>query len=191
MKSVQGRRDKPTWALKPLSVLSKLARAMGYLVSHTSKFLGAHCLMYVAQIENSMSMCYSHLSEETSGSGTSSKKAKAKSKLSQDPQFQAVLRELERHKLQGFPPHPKMEKLKVLLVQHFANEMLDKDENTGNQPLNESRVMVFATYRENVDEIVATLNQEQPMIRASRFVGQGTDKKGHKGYAQKEQLEVC
>ena len=68
--------------------------------------------------------------------------------------------------------------------------MIDRDESTGGQQVHESRAMVFATYRENVGEIVDALNQEHPMIRASRFIGQGIDKQGRKGYAQKEQLEV-
>ena len=50
--------------------------------------------------------------------------------------------------------------------------------------------MVFVTYRECLDEIVERLNTEQPLVRATRFVGQGADRQGKKGFAQKEQLEV-
>ncbi len=137
-----------------------------------------------------MAMCHSCLSSLLEDKGTSSKKAKSKNKLKENPHLKATLSELEQHKNVGFPPHPKMERLKALLVDHFGNEMISRDENTGDQPVTESRAMVFATFRENVDEIVDTLNQENPMIRASRFVGQGVDKQGRKGYAQKEQLEV-
>ena len=34
------------------------------------------------------------------------------------------------------------------------------------------------------------LNEERPLIRATRFIGQGTDKQGKRGFAQKEQLDV-
>ena len=43
----------------------------------------------------------------------------------------------------------------------------------------------------NVEEIVDLLNKDSPIIRAKPFIGQGTDKQGRKGYAQKEQLEAC
>lgn len=50
--------------------------------------------------------------------------------------------------------------------------------------------MVFMTFQEAVDEIVEVLNFERPLIRAHKFIGQGTDKQGKKGLAQKKQLEV-
>lgn len=80
-----------------------------------------------------------------------------------------------------------MEKLKTMVVQHFGEKMGDPDEN---DVVVDTKVMVFATFRETVDEIVELLNTEQPLIRATRFVGQSADKQGKKGIAQKEQLEV-
>jgi ATP-dependent DNA helicase MPH1 len=50
--------------------------------------------------------------------------------------------------------------------------------------------MVFVTFREAVDEIVDFLNQESPLLRVAKFIGQGIDRKGNKGLAQREQLEV-
>jgi ATP-dependent DNA helicase MPH1 len=41
------------------------------------------------------------------------------------------------------------------------------------------------------DQIVDFMNQQQPMIKATRFIGQGTDKKGGKGFDQKLQQTVC
>lgn len=78
-----------------------------------------------------------------------------------------------------FPPHPKMEKLNVLLQDHFSTEDAD-----------ETRVMVFTNFRESVDEIVAHLNANGPNIRASRFIGQAGGKGGEKGMNQKEQIAV-
>ena len=92
------------------------------------------------------------------------------------------MEETELQYTRGLALHPKMEKLKELLIQHFG-ERMDEDGE-------ESRAMVFVTYRECVDEIVDMLEAEKPLIRATRFVGQGIDKQGKKGYGQKEQLEV-
>ncbi|EEB92655.1 hypothetical protein MPER_08804 [Moniliophthora perniciosa FA553] len=50
--------------------------------------------------------------------------------------------------------------------------------------------MVFVTNREAVEEIVQAMDAHRPLLRASRFIGQGTDVRGQKGLAQKEQLEV-
>jgi ATP-dependent DNA helicase MPH1 len=126
-------------------------------------------------------MCYTHLQELTQkkdGDGGTSKKTKT---LSADPKFQTLMAEIEKQRNGGFAPHPKMDMLKGLIVQYFG-ERMEEDDDT--------RAMVFVTYRECVDEIVEMLNVEKPLIRATKFVGQGTDKSGKKGFAQKEQLEV-
>ena len=113
-----------------------------------------------------------------------------------DPKMQAVLQKLEEQKSgpDGFPVHPKMDKLKTLLIEHFAQKQFDKEDADANghgaDVSGDSRVMVFSTYRQSVDEIVELLNKDRPMIRAVPFIGQGTDKSGRKGYGQKEQLEV-
>lgn len=79
----------------------------------------------------------------------------------------------------GFAGHPKMVKLAELVQEHFE---LAKKEGT----LDTTRIMVFCTFRQVVDEIVERLNAFDA-IRATRLVGQGTDTKGKKGLAQKEQ----
>lgn len=92
-----------------------------------------------------------------------------------------------------FPPHPKMEKAVHLLVEYYGQKLPDNDweeSEESEESSGESKAMVFVTHREAVDEIVEALNVHQPMIRASRFIGQGTDKHGKRGQAQKEQLEV-
>lgn len=144
-------------------------------------------------------MCYGVLNGIISGfESTSGKKSIGRSvqdKLQKDPAFAALIKEVEDQKNRGFSLHPKMEKLRVLLVQHFAKNMLDKEEAQGDsaqatQITESSRVMVFVSFRECVDEVVEVLNKENPLIRATRFIGQGTDKQGRKGIAQREQLEV-
>jgi ATP-dependent DNA helicase MPH1 len=102
-------------------------------------------------------------------------------KLKNDPNFRILMQELETQKAIGFALHPKMEELLNVLIQHFGQ--LD----TGD----ETRVMVFSSYRAVVDRIVEELSKHEPLLRAARFIGQGTDKQGKKGLAQKEQLEVC
>ncbi|KAJ7042488.1 hypothetical protein C8F04DRAFT_1076096 [Mycena alexandri] len=157
------------WAYAPLSKLSGLARAMGYLIEGTI----AMC-----------NTCLQDLVSDKEGDDGGKQAAKAK-KLREDPLFQSVTKELQRQSLTGFSLHPKMERMKALVVQHFA-ERLGED----GQETERTNIMVFVTFRQAVDEIVAVLNREQPLIRATRFIGQGTDKQGGKGLAQKEQLEV-
>ncbi|KAF8898361.1 hypothetical protein BD779DRAFT_1666229 [Infundibulicybe gibba] len=160
------------WAYGPLSRLSSLARAMGYLV------------------EGTIGMCYTCLQElsrepEREEDNASGKRAASKAKkLRADPLFQELMQELEKQRNRGFALHPKMDTLKTLAVQHFGGKMGETGEPE------ETRVMIFVTFREAVDEIVEALNAEKPLIRAHKFIGQGTDKQGNRGLAQREQLEI-
>ncbi|KAJ7139882.1 hypothetical protein C8R44DRAFT_765650 [Mycena epipterygia] len=159
------------WLRPTLSKLSSLARGMGYLIEGTIGMCNT-CMQDLAD------------DKEDDTEGGKKKSAKAK-KLREDPLFQAVLKELDLQRLRGFAMHPKMERLKALVVQHFAERMGEDGQET-----EETKVMVFVTFREAVDEIVDALNLEKPLIRANKFIGQGTDKQGKKGLAQKQQLEV-
>ena len=140
-------------------------------------------------------MCYTYLQEvsrdkddeENAGQGKATASSKSK-KLRDDPLFQAIMRELEHQRSRGFSVHPKMDLLKTFIIQHFAENLADERVDERNN--DETRAMVFVTFREAVDEIVEALNSESPLVRASKFIGQGTDKQGRKGLAQKEQLEV-
>ncbi|KAK0473195.1 hypothetical protein IW261DRAFT_1423734 [Armillaria novae-zelandiae] len=162
------------WAYGLLSMLNSLARIMGYLVEGTT------------------TMCYNALVELASGADAdvSTKRSTAASKakkLGDEPAFHSLMRELKAQKAHGFSMHPKMELLKGIIVQYFG-EKLPND--SADETPEKSKVMVFATNRDSVDEIVSVLNAERPLIRASRFIGQGTDKQGRKGFSQREQLEV-
>lgn len=53
-----------------------------------------------------------------------------------------------------------------------------------------TRVMIFSSFRESVQEIAAMLNRHAPLIRVMTFMGQATAGKAVKGFTQKEQLEV-
>lgn len=175
------------WAMGALSKLGTLARAMGYLVGHILR-LGGFKLNVFDQMEASVGMCFQCLQDFVSDKDD--KKKAQKSALKNDATFQKLLAELEAHKARpgGFGMHPKMETLKLLLMQHFGSRMA---EDVGVEEAEKgTKAMVFVTYRDCVDEIVDRLNEDRPLFRATRFIGQGQDKQGRKGFAQKDQQEV-
>lgn len=131
-------------------------------------------------------MCYEHLQ----GSLENSQREVKKTKLTQEPLFQDVIKELERQHSKGFSIHPKVDKLIRLTVDYFTPSDDEQEHNHESGQNSASKMMIFANYRMVVDEIVSALNQHQPLIRATRFVGQGADKNGNKGIVQQEQLEV-
>ena len=63
--------------------------------------------------------------------------------------------------------HPKLEKLKELVVAHFREK---KNENVA------TRVMIFSQYRDSVQEITACLHYFKPLIKVMEFVGQAGTK---------------
>jgi ATP-dependent DNA helicase MPH1 len=140
-------------------------------------------------MEGTIAMCYTYVHEiaDDTFNGDEKKSVRA-AKLRADPTFQMLLRELELQHARGFSLHPKMEMLKSLVIQFLGQQMTDGER--GNEE-EQSRVMIFVTFRSVVEEIVEYLDTERPLIRAVKFVGQGTDKQGKKGFAQKQQLEVC
>lgn len=148
-------------------------------------------------MEFSVGMAYHSLQDLAEGKKKDPKKnAKPEpNKIAKDPNFIATLNEIENQKkVKGtFPTHPKMEKLRSLAIQHFAGAEMEEEAKArpGIKPAESTtKMIVFCTYRECVDEIVEMLNEQQPMIRPHRFIGQGTDKRGGKGVSQKLQLEV-
>ena len=121
---------------------------------------------------------------------------KRPSGLRSDPLFQAIVTELERQHNTGFSLHPKLDKLQSMTVDYFAQakadieEARDRTSADGMVEVGDTKMMVFTNYRSTVDEIVDVLASHKPMIRATRFIGQGSDKHGKKGIAQKDQLKV-
>lgn len=78
------------------------------------------------------------------------------------------------------PTHPKMEFLIGAVLRHLS-DCKDRGE--------ESRVIVFSSFRDSADDIVKELNKHDPLVKANIFVGQA-DAKGSSGMSQKVQLEV-
>ncbi|EXJ60937.1 fanconi anemia group M protein [Cladophialophora yegresii CBS 114405] len=87
-----------------------------------------------------------------------------------------------------FEGHPKLSYLKRVVLNHFMNAG-EGTARTASEPTN-TRIMVFAHYRDSAEEIVRVLNRHGPMIRAHVFVGQSGTKGGSEGMNQKTQLEI-
>ena len=86
-----------------------------------------------------------------------------------------------------FIGHPKLDFLQRVILDHFANA--GNGENVEGAPPSQTRIMVFAHFRDSAEEISRILKRQQPMIRPRVFVGQSTGKNSE-GMSQKEQLEV-
>ncbi|XP_025248290.1 Fanconi anemia group M protein isoform X2 [Theropithecus gelada] len=82
--------------------------------------------------------------------------------------------------------HPKLKKLEEVVIEHFKSW---NAENTSEKKCDETRVMIFSSFRDSVQEIAEMLSQHQPIIRVMTFVGHASGK-STKGFTQKEQLEV-
>ena len=163
---------------------------MGYLVGTRPGFLAPPDS---SQMEMSVEMAYHTLQElahETTGN-------RQQSGILKNPHYMSLMKEIERQRNhQGrFPVHPKMHMLRTIAIQHFARAQMDEEDRVQADgrpnPHTSTRMIVFCSYRECVEQIAEMLNEEQPMIRAHKFIGQGTDKRGGKGVTQKVQLEVC
>lgn len=133
-------------------------------------------------------MCYQWLKDSLANSGKSGKA----NPLLQDESIALVMREFEKHAKQGFPAHPKMSELKKILIQHFTSRDSDllAPPDAAISEKTCTRAMIFANHRATVQEIVRFIETEAPFLKPTQFVGQGSDKKGNKGLAQREQLDA-
>ncbi|KAF2442440.1 P-loop containing nucleoside triphosphate hydrolase protein [Karstenula rhodostoma CBS 690.94] len=87
---------------------------------------------------------------------------------------------------ENFVGHPKMEFLQQAILDHFVNA---GDGSGTDTAATQTRIMVFAHFRDSAEEIVRVLRRHQPMIRPRVFVGQSSGKNSE-GMNQKEQLDV-
>uniref|UniRef100_A0A4W4GJC0 Fanconi anemia group M protein n=1 Tax=Electrophorus electricus TaxID=8005 RepID=A0A4W4GJC0_ELEEL len=114
--------------------------------------------------------------------------SRARHELQRSPVFMDLYREMEAmfHTSAGgflfsgpeerfFYSHPKLQKLDEVVLHHFRTC---------------TRVMIFSSFRESVQEIAEMLNRHQPLIKVMTFMGQASGGKGLRGFTQKEQLEV-
>jgi ERCC4-related helicase len=87
----------------------------------------------------------------------------------------------------NFVGHPKLEFLQQVILDHFVNA--GNGDNVEGAPPSQTRIMVFAHFRDSAEEISRILKRHEPMIRPRVFVGQSTGKNSE-GMSQKEQLEA-
>ncbi|KAL5380010.1 hypothetical protein DPSP01_008049 [Paraphaeosphaeria sporulosa] len=87
---------------------------------------------------------------------------------------------------ENFVGHPKMEFLQQAVLDHFVNA---GDGSGTDTAATQTRIMVFAHFRDSAEEIVRVLRRHHPMIRPRVFVGQSSGKNSE-GMNQKEQLDV-
>uniref|UniRef100_A0A4W5QVV9 Helicase C-terminal domain-containing protein n=1 Tax=Hucho hucho TaxID=62062 RepID=A0A4W5QVV9_9TELE len=85
--------------------------------------------------------------------------------------------------------HPKLQKLEEVVLGHFKTWAESSGTGSGPQEVS-TRVMIFSSFRESVQEIAAMLNRHLPLVKVMTFMGQASAGKGVKGFTQKEQLEV-
>lgn len=145
-------------------------------------------------LTKSVASCFNKLKEIKSGqfddeaggggSGTKGKKnSKTSAKIASSEAFVTLFRETQQvMSAPGGDLHPKMVVMLDDMKAHFQAA-----EDRGEQ----TRVMVFCSHRDMVEELVEYINRKRPLLRAERFIGQGSDTKGRKGFNQKQQLDVC
>ncbi|KAM6311303.1 Fanconi anemia group M protein [Aegotheles albertisi] len=89
--------------------------------------------------------------------------------------------------------HPKLRKLEEIVIEHFKSwKKQCPDEGTTDSTsvdAADTRVMIFSSFRDSVQEIAEMLSRLSPVVRVMTFVGHSTGK-STKGFTQKEQLEV-
>ncbi|XP_078418451.1 Fanconi anemia group M protein isoform X2 [Cetorhinus maximus] len=87
--------------------------------------------------------------------------------------------------------HPKLQKLEEVVVSHFKSWAESGGPNTSEGKVGgvNTRVMIFSSFRDSVQEIAEMLSKHDPLVRVMTFVGHSSGKNS-KGFTQKEQLEV-
>ncbi|KAL9851046.1 Fanconi anemia group M protein isoform 2-T2 [Geothlypis trichas] len=86
--------------------------------------------------------------------------------------------------------HPKLKKLEEIVIEHFRSwKQGGSGEGRSEGSPGDTRVMIFSSFRDSVQEIAEMLARLSPAVRAMTFVGHSSGK-STKGFTQKEQLEV-
>lgn len=110
-------------------------------------------------------------------------KSKYKKQILDSDAFKKLMTRLEAWMNdENFAGHPKLEYVQECILEHFVN--------AGEGPnASQTRIMVFAHFRDSAEQIVRILKKHEPMVRPRVFVGQATAKNSE-GMNQKEQLNV-
>ncbi|XP_032820871.2 Fanconi anemia group M protein isoform X2 [Petromyzon marinus] len=97
--------------------------------------------------------------------------------------------------------HPKLRKLEEVVLQHFQQWRQQQQKmavtaasdggTEGSTAVTDTRVMIFSSFRDSVQEIAEMLSRHHPLVRAMMFVGQSSSSgKATRGFTQKEQVQV-
>lgn len=121
----------------------------------------------------------------------------ARKAMEENPEFMRMMDQIRiKVKQPTFVSHPKIERLVAVVIKHFMDHQDNTDaaqtsssSTAGASTPAQTRVMIFANFRESVDEISRVLEKHRPLIKVRQFIGQATAK-GKKGISQKEQQKV-
>ncbi|KAH7408206.1 hypothetical protein DE146DRAFT_365070 [Phaeosphaeria sp. MPI-PUGE-AT-0046c] len=150
------------------SILASISQAMDLLKYH------------------GMGPFYVKLKEFKKESGAS--KSKYRKQILESESFQKLMTRLQGWVTDdNFVGHPKLEYLQEAILDHFVNA--GNGNNVDGAPPAQTRIMVFAHFRDSAEEINRILKRHQPMIRPRIFVGQAAGKNSE-GMTQKDQLEA-
>ncbi|KAI9633416.1 uncharacterized protein MKK02DRAFT_18316 [Dioszegia hungarica] len=171
------------WALGSLQSLEQMARAMTHLLEFSLGMFRATLLEIAG-----------NTSQET-GKKVGSKGNS--NSLRNNLEFQKLLRDVEAEmNLMRIgaggrgrsDAHPKMGKTLELLLAHFTQAAEDEKVHGIK---NDTRAMVFCSFRHCVLEVVDMLNDHPALLKATKFVGQSQGKQENdKGFNQKEQKKT-
>ncbi|KAM8808011.1 Fanconi anemia group M protein [Eudromia elegans] len=99
-------------------------------------------------------------------------------------------RPVSENKKEFIYSHPKLRKLEEIVVKHFESwKQGCSGQSTAESESMDTRVMIFSSFRDSVQEIAEMLSRLRPVVRVMTFVGHSTGK-STRGFTQKEQLEV-
>ncbi|KAF9146052.1 3'-5' DNA helicase [Mortierella sp. GBA39] len=123
----------------------------------------------------------------------------ARKAMEDNPEFVRMMDQIRvKVKQPNFVSHPKIERLVAIVIKHFMDHQNKTDASQGSSSTagagdratpTQTRVMIFANFRESVDEISRVLEKHRPLIKVRQFIGQAAAK-GKKGISQKEQQKV-
>ncbi|KAF2270731.1 P-loop containing nucleoside triphosphate hydrolase protein [Lojkania enalia] len=114
--------------------------------------------------------------------------SKSKKEICNSDAFKKLMSRLQAWaSSKDFVGHPKLEFLQQAILDHFVNA--SEGLNPDGAPPAQTRIMVFAHWRDSAEEIVRVLKRHEPIIRPRVFVGQASAKHSE-GMAQSEQVEV-
>ncbi|NWT76148.1 FANCM protein, partial [Prunella himalayana] len=103
------------------------------------------------------------------------------------PESGSVCKSTTEKKKEFVYSHPKLKKLEEIVIEHFKSwkqGCSGKSEGSAG----DTRVMIFSSFRDSVQEIAEMLARLSPAVRAMTFVGHSSGKSS-RGFTQKEQLE--